>query len=40
MSDNNTINEKLLETYPVPVSIKTTKKILFQIQNCICKINN
>ena len=40
MSDNNTINEKLLKTYPVPVSIETTKKILFQMQNCICKINN
>ena len=26
MSDNNTINEKLLKTYPVPVSIETTKK--------------
>ena len=40
MSDNNTINEKLLETNPVPVSIETKKKILFQMQNCICKINN
>jgi len=40
MSDNDTINEKLLKTYPVPVSIESTKKILYQMQNCICKINN
>ena len=28
MSDNNTINEKLLETNPVPVSIETKKNIV------------
>ena len=38
MSD--VIKEKLLEPYPVPVTIEQTKKILKQMENCICKIIN
>ena len=30
--------EKLIEDQPIPVSIEGTKKILFQMENCICKI--
>ena len=40
MSSNDTINEKLLKTYPIPVTIASTAIILEQMQNCICKINN
>ena len=32
------IQEKLIKEQPIPVSIKGTKKILFQMENCICKI--
>ena len=32
--------EKLLETYPIPVTINSTKIILKQMENCVCKINN
>ena len=32
------IQEKLIEEQPIPVSIEGTKKILFQMENCICKI--
>jgi len=32
------IQEKLIEKQPIPVSIEGTKKILFQMENCICKI--
>ena len=32
------IQEKLIENQPIPVSIDGTKKILFQMENCICKI--
>ena len=30
--------EKLIKEQPIPVSIEGTKKILFQMENCICKI--
>ena len=30
--------EKLIKEQPIPVSLKDTKKILFQMENCICKI--
>ena len=36
----NSIKESLLKTYPIPITIESTKKILNQMQNCICKINN
>ena len=32
------IQEKLIEKQPIPVSIEGTKKILFQMEKCICKI--
>ena len=32
------LQEKLIEEQPIPVSINGTKKILFQMENCICKI--
>ena len=38
MSDIN--KEKLLESYPIPVTIDSTKIILNQMENCICKINS
>ena len=38
MSDIN--KEKLLESYPIPITIDSTKKILKQMENCIFKINN
>ena len=31
-------NEKLLDTYPLPVTIEQTKTIEKQLENCICKI--
>ena len=34
------IKEKILENYPTFVTIEKTKKILEQIQNCVCKIKN
>jgi len=30
--------EKLNKEQPIPVSIQGTKKILFQMENCICKV--
>ena len=30
--------EKLIKGQPIPVSLKGTKKVLFQMENCICKI--
>ena len=30
--------EKLIKEQPIPVSLQNTKKILFQMENCICKI--
>ena len=32
------IKESLNEDQPMPVSIKGTRKILYQMENCICKI--
>ena len=32
--------EKLLQNYPIPVTIEVTNKILYQLKNCICKIEN
>ena len=31
--------EELVKEQPIPVSLEGTKKILFQMENCICKIN-
>ena len=31
--------EELIKEQPIPVSLEGTKKILFQMENCICKIN-
>ena len=31
--------EVLIEEQTIPVSIEGTRKILFQMENCICKIN-
>ena len=36
--DLSIINEKLIENQPIPVDIEGTKKILSQMENCICKI--
>ena len=38
MSDSNIKKEILIEDQPKPVSIQGTKKILFQLENCICQI--
>ena len=32
--------EKLLEEYPLPVTIDETNQILNQLKKCICKIEN
>ena len=32
------IEESLIEEQPIPVSLEGTKKILYQMENCICKI--
>ena len=32
--------EKLLENYPLPVTIDETNQILNQLKNCICQIEN
>ena len=37
MSDIN--QEQLFKEQLIPVSMKKTKQILFQMENCICKIN-
>ena len=34
------INETFLVNYPNPITIDSTRKILKQMENCICKINN
>ncbi len=34
------IQEKIIVNYPLPVTIKNTKKILDQMEKCICKIKN
>ena len=38
MSDSNIKKEVLIEDQPIPVSIQGIKKILFQLENCICQI--
>ena len=38
MEDNN--KEKYINTSPSPVSLKGTKKILDQMNNCVCRIYN
>ena len=35
---SNIDQEKIEKDQPIPVSIENTKKILFQMENCICKI--
>ena len=37
MDDDRKI-ESLIEKYPKPISIKGVKEILYQMENCICKI--
>ena len=32
--------EKYLENSPIPISIEKTENILFQMKNCVCKINS
>ena len=32
------IKESLNDIQPIPVSIEGTRKILYQMENCICKI--
>ena len=39
MSEDNN-KEKLLNLYPIPITIECTNIILQQMKNCICKINN
>ena len=38
MSDSKIKKEILIQDQPIPVSIRGTKKILFQLKNCICQI--
>ena len=38
MSDSNVKKENLIEEQPIPVPIGGMKKILFQLENCICQI--
>jgi len=38
MSDSDIKQEVLIEDQPSPVSLKGTKNILFQLENCICRI--
>ena len=37
---SESIKESLIEDQPIPVSLEGTKKILYQMENCICKIHN
>ena len=32
------IKEKLIQNHPIPVSLEGTKKIIYQMENCICQI--
>ena len=34
----STIKEKYLEDYPIPITSESTKIILSQMENCVCKI--
>ena len=38
MEDNDIIIEKYLENYPKPISLKSTKNIIEQMENNVCKI--
>ena len=38
MSDSDIIKEILIQDQPIPISIEGLKKILFQLENCICQI--
>ena len=38
MEDNN--KEKYIRTSPEPVSLKGTENIIYQMNNCVCKIYN
>ena len=38
MSDKK--KEKLLDKYPIPITIECTSIILYQMKECICKIKN
>ena len=38
--DDDRKKESLIEKYPKPISIEGTKTILYQMENCICKIDN
>jgi V8-like Glu-specific endopeptidase len=40
MSDINIKKEVLIQDQPIPVPIEGIKKILFQLENCICQIYN
>ena len=37
---SNILKESLIQDQPIPVSLEGTKKILYQMENCICKIYN
>ena len=37
---STTIKENLIQDQPIPVNLKGAKEILFQMENCICKIVN
>ena len=32
------VKESLIQDQPIPISLIGTKKILYQMENCICKI--
>ena len=38
MNERSFIKEQLVLERPIPVSLEGKKKIIFQMQNCICKI--
>ena len=38
MSESNIKKEISIQDQPIPVSIQGIKKILFQLENCICQI--
>ena len=37
-SSRNTIIEKYLEDYPIPVTLRSTETIVWQMKSSICKI--
>ena len=38
LRNSSIINEALIEDQPNPVDIEGIKKILYQMENCICRI--